>query len=133
MTGHGAKFGRKQEEAINALLTSRSVEEAARAIPIASKTLLRWMKLPEFDAAYREARRAAYGQTTARLQQASTAAVTTLLKAMVDPNAPIAVRVRASCYILTQTAKAIELDDIGPRLAELERKAAIRESGKEQW
>ena len=31
MTGHGAKFGRKKEEAIAALLTQRNVEEAARA------------------------------------------------------------------------------------------------------
>jgi hypothetical protein len=30
MTGHGAKFGRKKEEAIVALLTTRTIEEAAR-------------------------------------------------------------------------------------------------------
>jgi len=29
--GHGEKFGRKQEDAIAALLTQRNVEEAARA------------------------------------------------------------------------------------------------------
>ena len=67
MTGHGAKFGRKQEEAIAALLTQRNVEEAARATGVATKTLLRWMQIPEFNAAYREARRAAFGQATARL------------------------------------------------------------------
>jgi hypothetical protein len=32
MTGHGAKFGRKQEEAIAALLSHRSIEDAAQAI-----------------------------------------------------------------------------------------------------
>jgi hypothetical protein len=32
MTGHGAKFGRKQEQAVAALLSQRSIEEAARAI-----------------------------------------------------------------------------------------------------
>lgn len=31
MTGHGAKFGRKKEEAVAALLVHRSVEEAAKA------------------------------------------------------------------------------------------------------
>jgi len=51
MTGHGAKFGRKKEDAIVALLTHRTVEEAARAIKVATKTLLRWQKEPEFDAA----------------------------------------------------------------------------------
>jgi len=59
MTGHGAKFGRKKEDAIAALLTQRTVEEAAKSLNIATKTLLRWMKEPEFDAAYRAARRQA--------------------------------------------------------------------------
>ena len=67
MVGHGAKFTRKKEEAIAALLTQRNVEEAARAAGIGTQTLLRWMKEPEFDAAYREARRLAYGQSIARL------------------------------------------------------------------
>jgi hypothetical protein len=75
MTGHGAKFGRKQEEAIAALLSHRSIDEAAQAIHIAPKTLLRWLQLTEFHAAYRKARRAAVSQSVARLQQATSAAV----------------------------------------------------------
>ena len=51
MKGHGAKYDRKKEEAIAALLT-------------------------------------AFGQSAARLQQASGAAVTTLLKLMIDPATP---------------------------------------------
>ena len=50
MKGHGAKFGRKKEEAIVALLSQRTTEDAARATGIAPTTLLRWMKEPEFDA-----------------------------------------------------------------------------------
>jgi hypothetical protein len=38
-------------------------------------TLLRWQKEPEFQKAYREARRAAFGQAIARLQEMSGAAV----------------------------------------------------------
>jgi hypothetical protein len=52
------------------------------------------MKLPEFNATYREARRAAFQQATARLQHASSAAVTTLLKVMVDPASPASSKVR---------------------------------------
>ncbi len=88
MKGHGAKFGRKWEEAIAALLTQRNTEDAARAVGIRVSTLLRWMKEQEFNAAYREARRLAFGQSVARLQQASSAAVSTLLKVMVDPASP---------------------------------------------
>ena len=86
MTGHGAKFGRKQEEAIAALLSHRSIDDAAQAIHVAPRTLLRWLQLPEFGAAYRKARRAAVSQSAARLQQATGAAVSTLLKIMVDPD-----------------------------------------------
>src|SRR5579863_2024630 len=49
VTGLGAKFGRKQEEAIAALLTQRNIEEAAKSIGVAPKTLLRWLKIPEFQ------------------------------------------------------------------------------------
>jgi hypothetical protein len=84
MKGHGAKYDRKKEEAIAALLTQKNIEEAARSIGIGHATLLRWLKEPEFDTAYREARRAAFRQSVARLQQASGATVTTLLKLMLD-------------------------------------------------
>ena len=59
MKGHGSKFGQKKEAAIVVLLTQRNIDEAARAIDVATNTLLKWMKLPEFQAAYRDARRAA--------------------------------------------------------------------------
>jgi hypothetical protein len=49
MTGHGSKFKRKMDDAIAALLTHRNVEEAASAVQISTKTLLRWMKETEFD------------------------------------------------------------------------------------
>jgi hypothetical protein len=35
MIGHGAKFGRKKEEAVAALLTHRTVEDAAGAVGVA--------------------------------------------------------------------------------------------------
>jgi hypothetical protein len=123
MTGHGSKFKRKMEDAIAALLTQRNVEEAASAVHISAKTLLRWMKEPEFDRAFREARRATFSQSVARLQQAAPAAVTTLLKTIIDTNTPASVRVRAAECILNHSIKAIELEDIEGRLADLERAA----------
>lgn len=120
MTGHGAKLGRKQEDAIVALLTHRTVEEAARAVNVSTKTLLRWQKEPEFEAAYRAAKRVAFGQSIARLHQLSSAAVSTLGKVMLDPATPPATRVRAADSILGHTTKAIELEDIEGRLSELE-------------
>ena len=123
MTGHGAKFGRKKEEAIAALLSHRSVEEAARAIGLGYKTLLRWLDLPEFRDAYRKARREAVQQAVARLQQATGAASLTMLKMMADPSMPGAVRLRAAAYVFDYAIKGIEVDDIEARLWELERSA----------
>ena len=123
MRGRGAKFGRKKEAAIAALLTHRNTEEAARAISVVQATLLRWMKDSEFDAAYREARQLAFRQSVARLQQASSAGVSTLLNIMVDANAPESTRVRAADSVISYAAKAIEIEDIDARVSELERAA----------
>ena len=120
MKGHGAKFDRKQEEAIAALLTQRNIEEAARVAGVAGTTLVRWLQIPEFQEAYREARRAAFSQSIARLQQASSAAVSVLVKIMVDPDAPTSCRVRAADVVLERASKAIELEDLDQRIAELE-------------
>jgi hypothetical protein len=130
MMGHGTKFGRKKEETIAALLSQRNIEEAARFVNIGTKTLLRWLQLPEFDRAYREARRAAFSQSIARLQQASSAAAATLLKIMVDPTAPAASRIRAADSVLGHAAKAIEIEDIEARVSELERTAKSSKDGR---
>jgi len=86
------------------------------------------MKEPEFDTAYRQARREAFSQSIARLQQASGAAVSTLLKIMVDPSTPASTRVRAADSVLDHSAKAIELEDIEVRVSELERAAEASQS-----
>jgi hypothetical protein len=122
-TGHGSKFCRKKEDAIAALLTQRNVEETASAAGIGTRTLIRWLKIPEFQAAYLEARRAAVAQSNARLQQASSAAVSTLLKIMVDGSTPASTRVRAADSVLDHAKQSIEIDDIQVRLTALEQTA----------
>ena len=126
MAGRKSLLGRKQEDAIAALLTQSNVDQAARTAGISIRTLLRWMRLPDFDAAYREARRKAFSQSIARLQQGATAAATTLLKIMVDPAAPPSVKVRAAESVLTHGLKAIEVEDVEARVSELERTAAAQ-------
>ena len=124
MVGHGTKFGRKKDEAVAALLTQRNIEEAARSIGIAPNTLLRWMKETEFDAAYRKAKRAAFGQSIARLQQGTSAAATTLLKILIDPATPASVRVCPADSIFNHAAKAIEIEEIEARVVALEQAAS---------
>ena len=91
--------------------------------------VLRWQKEPEFQAAYRAARRAAHAQSVARLQQATSAAVSTLLKIMVDATAPHSTRVPAADSVLDHAAKAIEIEDIEARVSELETAAGLSKPG----
>ena len=72
--------------------------------------------------------RATRPQGKSALQQASSAAVTTLMKIMVDPTAPAASRVRAADCILDRGAKALELEDMEARISVLERTAEVSKS-----
>jgi hypothetical protein len=128
LKGHGSKFNRKMEQAVAALLTQPNIDTAARSVGISPNTLLNWMKVPEFDAAYRAAKRAAYGQAIARLQQAMPLAVQTMLKVLVDPATPASVRVRAAEVIANHSHKAIEIEDVEARVTALEEAAG--EQGK---
>ncbi len=114
---------RQREQLILALLQQPSMEKAAASIGISPVTAWRISKTAEFQAEYRKARGEAYSQTVARLQQASGAAVSTLLKGMVDKTTLPASRVRAADCVLDHAAKAMELEDIEARLAQLERAA----------
>jgi hypothetical protein len=129
MAGFSDKLGGKRDAAVLALLTARSVEEAAKVADVPVRTLHRWMKEPDFNAAYRAAKREAYGQAIARLHQMASAAVSTLGKVMVDPGTPPATKVRAADSILNHTTKAIEIEDIEARVAELER-AELERAGE---
>ena len=132
MLGHGAKFDHKKEQAIAALLSRRNAEEAARAVGISANTLLRWIKDPEFDAAYQEARRTAFSQSIALLQDGSGAAVKTVLKIMLDSNVSAGTRLRAAEVVLGQGAKAFEMEDIEARVAQLERAAGSAKKSRKR-
>jgi hypothetical protein len=130
MTRNGKNLGRRKQEAIVALLSTRTTEEAARAVKVTAKTILRWQKEPEFDAAYRAAKRAAFGQSIARMHYLSSSAVSTLGKIMLDASTPPATRVRAADSILNHTVKAMETEDFEARVSELERVTEATKGGQ---
>jgi hypothetical protein len=59
------------------------------------------------------------------LAHATTAAVTTLLNVMVDPSTPASTKVRAADSVMSNAARAIEIEDIKARVSELERAASF--------
>lgn len=125
MKGHGAKFGRKKETAIAALLTAKNYEEAARATGIGLKTLKRWLREPEFIEEFRRARWEVVEQAYARAQQSTGAATTVLQKVMVDSATPPSSRIRAALGLFGIARDALNLD-LDTRMAALEQNAELR-------
>ena len=105
-----AKFGRRQEAAIAALLTQGSIEKAARVAEVSPRALFRWLQVPEFQAKYQKAQGDAFSQSIALLQKGSSAAVATLYKVMAEKATPASVRVRATDCFLNHAMKASEIE-----------------------
>jgi uncharacterized membrane protein (DUF106 family) len=104
-----------------ALITEPTIKAAAQKVGITTPTLHKWLKLSEFKAAYREARREAVTVAIARLQQAAAEAVEALRAIMNDTSKPASARVSAARSILELAIKAIEIEDLEVRIEELER------------
>src|SRR3954447_5453927 len=81
------------------------------------------LSLQEGEGQSRAAKRAAFSQAIARLQQGSVAAATALLKTILDPATPASVRVRASECVLNHGLRALEVEDIEARVSALEASA----------
>jgi hypothetical protein len=114
---------RRQERFIVALLENPNVEKAAIAAGVSKTTLYRAMQKPEFEEAYRKARRAATSRCVARAQHSSSAAMGTLLRVMADPGTSASAKVRAADIVLQTAFRGTENEDIVARLEELERGA----------
>jgi hypothetical protein len=99
MRGHGQKLTRKQEALIAALLTEPTHAAAATNAGVSEATLHRWLHLPAFRAAYRQARRELVEGAVGRIQAAAGQAVDTLL-AVARGGAKDGDRVRAAVALL---------------------------------
>jgi predicted DNA-binding transcriptional regulator AlpA len=113
----------RQDRMIVALLDHLTQEKAAAALGISTVTLWRQMQKPDFAIAFRKARRQAVSLSVARLQQATGAAVATLLRVMTDREAPASTRIRAADMVLQGAFRGMEIEDIEVRLADLEEAA----------
>jgi len=79
LEGHGQKLTSKQETLIAALLTEPTYAAAAAKAGVGQTTLYRWLHLPTFRAAYRQARRELVEAAIGRIQTATGQAVDVLL------------------------------------------------------
>lgn len=118
-----AKMNIKQEAAIAALMSSPSIEEAAKSVGIGKQTLWRWLQDEEFKKAFKQAKRDAVSQSIAQLQASTSKAVKTLTDVMDDAESPASSKIQAAKTVLEFAYKGIELEDLEERIEELERLA----------
>ncbi|MBI1763120.1 MAG: hypothetical protein HYR56_16960 [Acidobacteria bacterium] len=116
----GIKLTAKQVRAIEALLSERTIADAAVAAGVGEASLYRWLNDPAFDKAYKSARSRLLETTLTRLQHVSSDAVKTLHETLTDPLAQAPARVSAARTILEFSLKAREALELDDRLSALE-------------
>jgi hypothetical protein len=106
MSGHGEKLTGKQEALIAALLSEPTHAAAAKKAGVGEATVGRWLQLPAFRVAYRQARRELVEGAVGRLQAATGQAVDTLLAVAKDGKRD-ADRVRAAVALLDHAFRGL--------------------------
>lgn len=115
----------RQEKALIALLAEPTVAKAAESINVSERTLRRWLAEPEFEKAYKAARRNAFDVAVGLTQKYAGLAVHTLAKVMADTQSASAAKVSAASAMLRFAREALELDDLAKRIDELESRQSL--------
>lgn len=115
---------RQMEAAIAALLTCRTIVEAAEQCKVSKRTLLRWMQHEQFKKQYANAKREMLSGAINRLRSAGFDAGVRLHIAVKDKASPPAVAISAASRILDLLLKAVELEDLTERITALEESGA---------
>lgn len=110
----------KQHRAILALLSAKSVGEAAKQAKMGERTLWRWLSDPLFRAALAGAEADMIDTATRRLLQMQEGAIETVQAIMEDAEASPTVRLRAAQAVLDYLLKLRELRNVEQRLTALE-------------
>lgn len=114
-----AELTSKQRQSIEALVTERTIGEAAKAAGVGERTLHRWLAEDiTFQSALRDLERRTLEGFTRRLVKLSEKAALALEDALDDPS--IHVRLKAADTLLGRLIALRELVDIEERLAALE-------------
>jgi hypothetical protein len=120
VTGHGEKFGRKQELAIAALLTCPSLPAAATSCGVSESTLRRWLRKETFAQRWRQERTRMLETTVNLLRQKSVAAIETLAAVANNTESPAGARVSAARSLVELAIKSAEMQDLEARIDDLE-------------
>jgi phage terminase small subunit len=121
MAQNDTELTTNQQRALDALLTTGTITEAAKVAGCGRRTLYRWMAEPSFAAALRAAESDALAALSRRLVTMGEAAAAALTDALA-PERDIRDRLRAAEIVLNNLLKIKELLDFETRLRALEGK-----------
>jgi hypothetical protein len=111
----------RQQSAIQALLTSKTITAAAGKAKVAESTLRRWLTSDAtFQKAYRAARRAVMDTVITRVQSVAGKAVDALERNLAKGGRP-SDQIRAASCLLEYATRGLEVGDLLERVEELER------------
>jgi hypothetical protein len=120
----------KKEIALAALMADPNIKRAAEATGVSERTLHRWLDEPAFMAAFRKARRQAFGVAISLTQKYAPLAVNELAKIIMDKSTPPTAKVAAITTMLKFSRESLELDDLATRLEALEAAAKKDENSR---
>lgn len=130
MTQNSTKISPRQQRAIEALLTERTLQDAARQGGVSRRTLYRWLKQPEFINALREALDSRRNLAVAQLEALLEASLEVLANALRGQDARLALR--AALGLLGHYDSLAEFLDLAQRVAMLEQKIVGGEHGNQR-
>lgn len=114
----------RQRRAIEALLTSGNVSEAARIAKVSRETLYRWMKQPDFCLTLREGTQDSLENLSRSLVALSEKAIRILQSILDDDYCAQSLQIRAADHVLGRLLQMRELVDLEGRVSQLEAKYA---------
>lgn len=115
-----SKLTAQQQRAILALLSTKSVSEAAKQAKVGGRTLWRWLSDPVFRVHLAAAEADMLDAATRQLLQMQEGALATVQAIMQDAEAGAGVRLRAAQAVLDYLLKLRELRNVEQRLTALE-------------
>lgn len=111
----------KQLKAIEVLVTSGNVTEAAAAAGVSRETIYTWMRTDKAFQAEKDATSSTYiGELSSRLNTLAQLAVSTLQEILSNPDAQVNARIRAADIVLGRQIQLYEMADIARRITRLE-------------
>ena len=120
MSAKTDKLTRNQARAIEALLTHRTIEDAAGAVGVNPRTIYRWMNEPAFRLSLDQATTGAINQSVADIHSSRSALGEPIFRVRDDIDVSPGVRLRAAQIIDNSLLRWRELLDVEQRITRLE-------------